>query len=272
MLGQVLVVTSGKGGVGKTTTTANLGAGLAALGHRVLLIDADIGLRNLDVVMGLENRIVYDLVQVIEGTVPARKAMIRDKAFDNLHLIPAAQTRDKTAINGEQMRDLCKMLKLEFDFILIDSPAGIEQGFRNALAPASKAVVITTPEVSAIRDADRVIGLVEAEGLPTPGLILNRVRHQMVRNGDMMATDDILSLLSVSLLGLVPEDERIIVSTNRGVPAIHDPKSPAGEAFRRIAARLNGQEVPLMDLEARDGMFSWFKKLVGIQGRVGVNV
>jgi septum site-determining protein MinD len=271
MLGQVLVVTSGKGGVGKTTSTANLGTALAAQGHKVLLMDADIGLRNLDVVLGLENRIVYDLVQVIEGTVPARKAMIRDKAFDNLQLIPAAQTRDKTAITADQMRDLCKMLQTDFDYILIDSPAGIEQGFKNAIAPASKAVVVTTPEVSAIRDADRVIGLIEAEGLPTPGLILNRVRSSMVRSGDMMATEDILSLLSVNLLGLVPEDEHIIVSTNRGVPAVHDPRSPAGEAFRRIAARLNGQDVPFLDLEPKDGMFTWIKRLVGIQGRVGAN-
>jgi septum site-determining protein MinD len=269
MLGQILVVTSGKGGVGKTTTTANIGAALAALGHQVLLIDADIGLRNLDVVLGVENRIVYDLVQVIEGVCIPRKAMIRDKTFDNLHLIPAAQTRDKNAITGQQMRELCQRLKLEFDYILIDCPAGIEQGFRNAVEPADKAIVVTTPEVSAVRDADRVIGLIEAQGLPSPGLVLNRVRNHMVRSGDMMATEDVLSLLSVNLLGLVPEDERIIVSTNRGVPVVHDQKSYAGEAFRRIAARLAGHEVPVMELEVRDGIFSRLKRLVGLDGRVG---
>lgn len=272
MLGQVWVITSGKGGVGKTTTTANLGAALAVMGHKVLLIDADIGLRNLDVVLGLENRIVYDLVQVIEGECTPRKAMIRDKTYENLQLIPAAQTRDKSAVTGQQMRDLCQRLKLEFDYILIDSPAGIEQGFRNAIAPADRAIVVTTPEVSAVRDADRVIGLIEAEGLPSPGLVLNRVRTHMVRSGDMMATEDVLSLLSVSLMGIVPEDERIIVSTNRGVPVVQDSKSYAGEAFRRIAARMTGQDVPPMELEVRDGIFSWLKKLVGLNGRMGASV
>lgn len=273
MQGEIIVVTSGKGGVGKTTATANLGAGLANEGYRVLLIDADIGLRNLDVVLGLENRIVYDIVQVIEGVCEPKKAMIRDKFNDNLFLIPAAQTRDKHAITGEQMRDLCDELKEEFDYILIDSPAGIEQGFRNAVVPANKAVVVTTPEVSAIRDADRVIGIIEAEGLPTPGLVLNRVRAHMVRSGDMMATEDILSLLSVKLLGLVPEDEQIIVSTNRGVPVVHDLKSDSGEAFRRISARLTGRDIPLLNLEDRDGLFTKLKRLVGFNGsRVGANV
>lgn len=274
MHAEIWVVTSGKGGVGKTTTTANIGTALATMGHQVLLMDADIGLRNLDVVLGLENRIVYDLVQVIEGHVKPRKAMIRDKACENLQLIPAAQTRDKTAVNADQMRTLCYKLRVSFDYILIDSPAGIEQGFRNAIGPADKAIVVTTPEVSAIRDADRVIGLIEAEGLPTPNLILNRVRSSMVRSGDMMATEDILSLLSVKLMGIVPEDEKIIVSTNRGVPVVHDAKALSGEAFRRIAMRLTGKDVPLMDTEVHDGVVAWFKKLVGINGngRVSANV
>lgn len=271
MPGKVLVVTSGKGGVGKTTTTANVATALALRGNRVLVIDTDIGLRNLDVVMGLENRIVYDLVQVIEGVCQPHQAMIRDRTIRDLYLIPAAQTRDKSAITAEQLQELCARLKLEFSYILIDSPAGIEQGFKNALAPADRAIVVTTPEVSAIRDADRVIGLIEAAGLPTPDLILNRFRQGMARRGDMMTTEDILSLLSVQLLGLVPEDEEIVVSTNRGVPVVHNPKSRSGLAFRRIAERLEGQEVPFGELEVRDGFLTRLRKLVGLRGDVGAS-
>lgn len=254
--GKVFVITSGKGGVGKTTTTANLGAALALRGSRVVVIDADIGLRNLDVVMGLENRIVYDLVQVIEGVCQLHQAMIRDKMTRSLYLIPAAQTRDKAAVTGEQMRQLCEQLRPDFEYVLIDSPAGIEQGFRNAVEAADRGIVVTTPEVSAVRDADRVIGLVEAAGVPTPDLILNRVRPELVRQRDMMSTEDILALLSVELLGLVPEDEGIITSTNRGVPIAHDPKAYAGQAYRRIAARMDGEEVPFSELNGRGGLFN----------------
>jgi len=271
MPAKVYVITSGKGGVGKTTTTAHLGAALALRGHRVLLIDTDIGIRNLDLVMGLENRVVYDLVNVIEGVCEPHQAMIRDRMIKELYLIPAAQTRDKNAVTGQQIKSLCERLKSDFDFILIDSPAGIEQGFQNALAPADKAIVVTTPEVSAIRDADRVIGLIEAAALPAPQLILNRFRPSMVRRGDMMSIEDILSLLSVELLGVVPEDEHIIVSTNRGVPAVHNPKSISGEAYRRMAVRLEGLQVPFVELEVRDGLFSRFKKLVGFKARAGAN-
>lgn len=252
--GMAYAITSGKGGVGKTTTTANLGVALALRGNRVVVLDADIGLRNLDVVMGLENRIVYDLVHVAEGACELHQAMIRDRAVKNLYLIPAAQTRDKNAITGDQLKQVCDGLKDDFEYVLIDSPAGIEQGFRNALAPADRAVVVTTPEVSAVRDADRVIGLVEATGLPTPGLVLNRVRAEMVRQRDMMSTEDILGLLSVELLGLVPEDEGVIVSTNRGIPAAHDPKSRSGGAFRGIAARMDGEEVPFLDMNGQNGL------------------
>ena len=267
MAGKVLVVTSGKGGVGKTTATANLGVALALRGRRVLLVDADIGLRNLDVVMGLENRIVYDLVQVVEGVCKPQQAMIRDRYVQDLYLIPAAQTRDKSSVTPEQMRDLCRALREEFDYILIDSPAGIEQGFRNALAPADEAIVVTTPEVSAVRDADRVIGLVESTGLPSPGLVINRYRVQMVKHGDMMDTPDILSLLSVPLLGVVPEDDDIVVSTNKGVPAVHNPRSRAGMAFRAIAARLEGEEVPDPPLNGHNGLLNRIRRLVGLAGR-----
>ncbi len=261
--GKVYVITSGKGGVGKTTATANLGAALALRGNQVVVIDADIGLRNLDVVMGLENRVVYDLVQAIEGACQLHQAMIRDKLTKSLHLIPAAQTRDKNAVTGEQIRDVCIQLKPDFDYIFIDSPAGIEQGFHNALTPADMAIVVTTPEVSAIRDADRVIGLVEAAGLPTPDLILNRVRPEMVRQRDMMSTEDILSLLSVQLLGLVPEDQNIIVSTNRGVPVVHNSKSPSGQAFCRIAARLDGEDIPVPNVNGRGGFFHRLRERLG---------
>ena len=269
--GKAIVVTSGKGGVGKTTTTANLGTALALRGNTVVVIDADIGLRNLDVVLGLENRIVYDLVQLIEGNCQLHQAMIRDKSAPNLSLIPAAQTRDKASITPEQLTDVVDRLKPDHDYILIDSPAGIEQGFKNSLAPADVALVVTTPEVSAVRDADRIIGLVEASGLPTPRLILNRVRAEMVKQKDMMSTEDILSLLSVQLVGVVPEDESIIVSTNRGVPAVHDPKSVAGQAYLRVAARLDGEEVPFMDLSEQTGLLQRFRRWLRPAGRVETN-
>jgi septum site-determining protein MinD len=240
---------------------------LALAGRRVLIIDADIGLRNLDVVMGLENRIVYDLVQAIEGVCRPEQAMIRDKNTDLLHLIPAAQTRNKDAITPDQMKDFCNEVKRAFSYVLIDSPAGIEQGFKNALAPADRAIVVTTPEVSAVRDADRVIGLIEGSGLPSPQLLLNRIRPDMVHRGEMMNVEDILSLLSVDLLGMIPDDEEIVISTNRGVPAVHNPRSLVGEAFRRAAARLCGEEVPFLKLEVRNGLFARIKRLFGVGGK-----
>ncbi len=267
MSGKTYVITSGKGGVGKTTTTANLGTGLALRGKKVIVIDTDIGLRNLDVVMGLENRIVYDLVDVIEGKCKLNQAMIRDKHVNDLYLIPAAQTRDKSAINPEQMRTLCAELKEEFEYVLIDCPAGIEQGFKNAIAAADQAVVVTTPEVSAIRDADRVIGLLEAAELPVPELVINRLRPGMIKEGDMMNKDDIMELLSVHMLGMVPDDSQIIVSTNRGLPVVHDKKSWAGEAYRRIAARIDGEDLPFLEFTNGHGMVSRFKKFIGINGK-----
>lgn len=267
-MGEVLVITSGKGGVGKTTATANLGTGIALTGEKVVLVDTDIGLRNLDVIMGLENRVVYDLVDVVQNRCRLRQALIRDKHLENLFLLPAAQTKDKTAVNPAQMEALCAQLKAEFNYVLIDSPAGIEQGFRNAIAGAEKAIVITTPEVAAVRDADRVIGLLEAANLKEPQLIINRIRPQMVKKGEMMDIDDIIDILAVELLGVIPEDEIIVISTNRGEPAILNKTSRAGEAYRNISLRLKGEKVPLMVLDGNQGFISRLKRLIGLgEGR-----
>ncbi len=262
--GKAIVVTSGKGGVGKTTTTANLGTALALLGKKVCLIDADIGLRNLDVVMGLENRIVYDLVDVVEEQCRLEQAMIKDKRNENLFLLPAAQTRDKDAVTEAQMQDMIRELKERMDYVLVDSPAGIEQGFRNAIAGADKAIIITTPEVSAVRDADRIIGMVEAEGVHDPELIINRIRGDMVERGDMMNIDDMLEILAIEILGVVPEDEGIVVSTNRGEPIVLSNNHLAGKAFNNIARRLEGEEIPLMKLENNDSFLVKIKKFVGL--------
>ncbi len=264
-MGEVIVVTSGKGGVGKTTTTANLGTGLANMGCKVVMVDTDIGLRNLDVVLGLENRIVYDIVDVVNGNCRIKQALIKDKRFDDkLFLLPAAQTKDKSAVSEQQMRDLCKELKNEFDYILIDCPAGIEQGFKNAIAGAERAVVVTTPEVSAVRDADRIIGLLEAAEIHNPKLIVNRIRPLMVKKGDMMNIDDMIEILAIDLLGVVPEDDMIVVSTNRGEPAVLDKNSKAGEAYRNIARRITGEDVPLMNLDVEEGLFNKLKKIIGL--------
>jgi septum site-determining protein MinD len=267
MKGRTIVITSGKGGVGKTTATANIGSALAMRGNRVVVIDTDIGLRNLDVIMGLENRIVYDLVNVVEGKCKLRQAMIQDKHRLELYLIPAAQTRDKDSIKPAQLKSVCAELEEEFDYILIDCPAGIEQGFKNAVSAAGEAVIVTTPEVSAIRDADRVIGLLEASGLHRPKLIINRISADMVKRGDMMGQKDVEALLSVEVIGLVPADERTVSAANRGVPAVHDGRSSAGAAFLRIAARIDGEEVPLKEIEARPGVFNKLRDIVGIKGR-----
>ena len=259
-MSEVIVITSGKGGVGKTTTTANLGTGLAAQGKKVVLVDADIGLRNLDVIMGLENRIVYDLVDVVEGNCRLKQALIRDKNMPNLSLLPTAQTKDKNAVNPEQMRKLCDQLREEFDYVLIDCPAGIEQGFKNAIAGADRAFVVTTPEVSAVRDADRIIGLLEASELPPPLLILNRIKPGMVKRGDMMTLEDVADILAIDVLGVVPDDESIIVSSNRGEPCVLDEKSLAGQAFRDITRRVLGETVPLIDLFGDANFLSKLKK------------
>ncbi len=253
---RVIVVTSGKGGVGKTTTTANLGAGLAQLDptQKICLVDADIGLRNLDIVLGLENRIVYDLVNVVEKECAYRKALIRDKRFENLFLLPAAQTREKDAVKPEQMRELLDELKQEFSYVIVDCPAGIEQGFKNAIAGADEALVVTTPEVSAVRDADRIIGKLESSDLYKHNLIINRIRPDMVKRGDMMDMDDILDILAIPLIGVIPDDECIIISTNRGEPVVLDKRSKSGQAYRNIVRRLEGAEVPFLDLREKGFM------------------
>ena len=248
---RVIVITSGKGGVGKTTTTANIGAALADKGHKVLLIDTDIGLRNLDVVMGLENRIVYDLIDVIEGRCRVSQALIKDKRCPNLVLLPAAQIRDKNDVNTEQMKELIYSLKESFDYILIDCPAGIEQGFKNAIAAADEAVVVTTPEVSATRDADRIIGLLEAAGIKSPRIVVNRLRIDMVKDKNMLSVEDILDILAVKLLGVVPDDETVVISTNKGEPLVYKGDSLAAKAFKNIASRIEGVEVPLLDLDIK---------------------
>ena len=256
-MSEVIVVTSGKGGVGKTTTSANIGCGLALEGKKVVLVDSDIGLRNLDVVMGLENRIVYDLVDVIEGTCRLKQALIKDKRYPGLFLLPAAQTRDKNAVSPEQMKKLCQNIKdMGFEYIIIDCPAGIEQGFKNAVAGADRAVVVTTPEVSAVRDADRIIGLLEANGISNPGLIVNRLRVDMVKRGDMMSVDDVKEILSVDVLGVVPDDEDVVITTNKGEPAVTEENSRAGRAYRNITLRLMGEEVPFMDLSENEKKYS----------------
>lgn len=262
---KVVTITSGKGGVGKTTTTANLGVSLARLGKKTVVVDADIGLRNLDVVMGLENRIVYDLVDVVEGRSKLRQSMIKHKQFPDLYLIPAAQTRDKTSVSPADMIDICNKLKPEFDFILIDSPAGIERGFRNAVAPADEVLIVTNPEVSAVRDADRIIGMLEAENKEPGKLIINRIKPEMVKKGEMLSAADVTDILAIQIIGIVPEDEHVIPASNSGVPVTLNENSRAGTAFRNIARRLCGEDVPFMELENNTSFFGRIARLFGNQ-------
>ena len=252
-MSEIIVVTSGKGGVGKTTVTANLGLGLARMNKKVVVVDTDIGLRNLDVVLGLENRIVYNLIDVIEGSCRMKQALIRDKQCDTLYLLPSAQTKDKTAISPEQMVKLTQDLAEEFDYILLDCPAGIEQGFKNAIAGANSAIVVTTPEVSAIRDADRIIGLLQANEMPKIQLIINRLRMDMVKRGEMMSVEDVTEILAVDLLGAIPDDAEVVVATNQGEP-LCGKNSPSGQAFENICRRISGEAVPLMDFQAKTGV------------------
>ena len=264
MEANVIVVTSGKGGVGKTTTSANVGTGLTKLGKKVCLIDTDIGLRNLDVVMGLENRIVYNLVDVVEGNCRVKQALIRDKRHQGLYLLPSAQTKDKSSVSPGQMIKVIDHLKDQFDYVILDCPAGIEQGFQNAIAGAGRAIVVTTPEVSAIRDADRIIGLLEANGFTQMDLIINRMRPDMVKRGDMMSSADVVDILGIPLLGVVPDDENVVISTNQGEPLVGG-NSPAGIAYSNIVERLLGNEVPFVNFEKG---FSFFAKITGIFHKV----
>jgi septum site-determining protein MinD len=265
-MGEAIVITSGKGGVGKTTTTANIGTALALQGKKVCLIDTDIGLRNLDVVMGLENRIIYDLVDVAEGRCRLSQTLITDKRFDCLKLVPAAQAKDKEAVQPEQMKTIVDELKRDFDYVLIDCPAGIEQGFKNAIAGADKAIVVTTPEKSAVRDADRIIGLLEKEpDIEAPKLIVNRVRNHMIKSGGMLEIDEILDVLAVDLLGIVVDDEEVIAASNKGEPIALNPSSKASMAYRNIGRRILGESVPLMSMDDNKGFFTKMKKILGMR-------
>lgn len=261
---RIIVVTSGKGGVGKTTTTANLAVALARAGKKVLAVDADIGLRNLDVALGLENRIVYSLVDVIEGQCRLQQALVRDKRVETLYLLPAAQTRTKEAVSSEQMQGLCGSLRGEFDFVFIDSPAGIESGFRNAAVGADSALVVTTPEISAVRDADRIIGLLESMEKSDISLIINRIRPEMVRQGDMLDISDVVEILAVALIGIVPDDDAVVISTNKGEPLTLHSSSQAAKAFFNIARRLMGEKVPFEELEFanKGGFLGKIRKLL----------
>ena len=263
MSAKVITITSGKGGVGKTTATANIGAALATMGQRVACIDADIGLRNLDVVLGLENRIVYDLVDAVEGRCRLSQAMIKDKHIPDLYLIPSAQTRDKTAVSPSDMIRICDELRPDLDWVIVDSPAGIERGFKNAIAPADEVIVITNPEVSAVRDADRIIGIVEAEEKGTPKLLITRLSPEMVKQNNMLSADDVVDLLAIHLLGIVPEDKAVLISTNQGTPIALDNKSLAGQAYQNIARRLMGEEIPLLDLDKGSGFFNRISSVFG---------
>lgn len=262
-MSSAIVVTSGKGGVGKTTSTANISTALALLGKKVCVVDGDIGLRNLDVVMGLENRIIYDIIDVANGDCRLEQALIRDKRFDHLSLLPAAQTKDKRALTADAMKRLVETLKEEYDFILIDCPAGIEDGFKVAVAPADAAILVTTPEHTAVRDADRVMGLLEREQVGYPRLIVNRIRPDMVKRGEMLDIDEIVQILGCDLLGIVPDDEAVIRNSNRGEPSAMNPDTPSGLAYRNIARRILGDSVPLMSLEQKTGMWGRMKKLIG---------
>ena len=262
-MSEIIVITSGKGGVGKTTTTANIGVGLAMRGHKVALIDVDTGLRNLDLLLGLENRIMYDLVDVTSGRQPYKKALVQHKKYKTLYLLPTSQIKDKSAVNGDQLIKLCKEMSEEFDYILLDCPAGIEDGFKTAIAAAQCAIVVTKPEISAVRDADKIIGELGRADKNNIKLVVNCIRHQMIEKGDMLDMNDIDEILSVQCIGQVPEDEMVIMATNRGEPVITMPDSQAGKAYKNIVARLCGENVPFLKAP-KEGFFAKLKRFLGL--------
>ncbi|HZW67863.1 MAG TPA: septum site-determining protein MinD [Pseudogracilibacillus sp.] len=265
-MGEAIVITSGKGGVGKSTTTANIGTALALMGKKVCLVDTDIGLRNLDVIMGLENRIIYNIIDVIEGTCKLNQALVVDKRFETLSLLPASQTQDKSAITRDGMIEIVTSLKKEYDYVLIDCPAGIEQGFQNAIAGADQAIVVTTPEKTSVRDADRIIGLLEQEDeIEAPRLLINRIRNHMMETGDMLDVDQILQILSIDLLGIVIDSDDVIKASNEGTPVVVEPDNQASIAYRNIARRILGEVVPLQSLEEQVGMFTKVKRFFGFR-------
>lgn len=258
---QVIVVTSGKGGVGKTTTVANVSCALARMGYKVAVMDLDIGLKKLDLILGLENRVIYDIVQVIEGECTLKQALVKDKRFGHLYMLPAAQTRNKDDIKPEQVKALCDEMRKDFDFIFIDCPAGIEQGFRNAIAAADRAIVVTNPEVSAVRDADRIIGMLESAQFKDIKLIINRLRMDMVKAGNMLSIEDLLEHLCIELLGVVPEDKNVVISTNKGEPIILNERSAAATAFNNIARRIAGEKVEIPDFTENSSFWDRIKTL-----------
>lgn len=258
---QVIVITSGKGGVGKTTTVANVATALARMPYRVVVMDLDIGLKKLDLVLGLENRVIYDIIQVVEGECSLKQALVKDKRFPDLYMLPAAQTRNKDDLRPDQVISICNQLKPDFDFILIDCPAGIEQGFRNAIAAANKAIVVTNPEVSAVRDADRIIGMLESANFKNIQLVVNRLRPDMVKSGNMLSIEDLLEHLCIDLLGVVPEDKNVVISTNKGEPIILNERSIAATAFNNIARRLAGEEVAFLNFMESDSFWDKVKSL-----------
>ncbi|WP_234121467.1 septum site-determining protein MinD [Clostridium hydrogenum] len=265
-MGEAIVITSGKGGVGKTTTTANIGTALAAMGKKVVLVDGDTGLRNLDVLMGLENRIVFTLLDVIEENCRLKQALIKDKRYEKMFLLPTAQTRDKDDVKPEQMLNLINELKAESDYVLIDCPAGIEQGFENAVVGADRAIIVVNPEVTSIRDADRVIGKLDARGLDNHQVIVNRIDYDMVKKGDMLGIEDVIDNLAIKLIGVVPNDKEITISTNKGEPIVLTQNAKAGKAFRDIAKRITGEEVPFQSYEEHNsGFVAAIKKLFNVK-------
>ncbi len=268
-MGKVIVVTSGKGGVGKTTATANIGSALAAQGHSVLLLDADIGLRNLDLLLGLENRIVFDIVDVLEGRCRLKQAVVKDKRNEKLCLLPASQTREKNAVNEEQMKELLLELKAAYDYVMIDCPAGIEQGFKNAIAGADEAIVVCTPEVASIRDADKVIGLLGVSDVLKTSLVVNRMKEDMVKRGDMLGVEDIEDILGVKTIGIIPEDELVVRAANLGEPVVNIFKSGSGIAYCEIARRIAGEALPVNYKLHKSGIGAFFMRLLGIEAKAG---
>ncbi|MFC5712661.1 septum site-determining protein MinD [Thalassorhabdus alkalitolerans] len=265
-MGEAIVITSGKGGVGKTTTSANIGTALALQGKHVCLVDTDIGLRNLDVIMGLENRIIYDLVDVAEGRCKVPQALIKDKRFDCLHLLPAAQTSDKSAVDADQMKKIVEELKPDYDYVLIDCPAGIEQGYKNAVAGADRAIVVTTPDVAAVRDADRIIGLLEQEkSIEPPKLVVNRVKTHMMKEEDLLDVDDVVSILAIDLLGMVVDDEEVLRAAQKGEPIATNPNTKAAMCYRNIARRILGESVPLLSIDEKKGFMAKVKSFFGMR-------
>ncbi|OBV29862.1 septum site-determining protein MinD [Helicobacter sp. CLO-3] len=267
-MAEVITITSGKGGVGKSTATANIAVGLALSGQKVVAIDFDIGLRNLDMILGLENRIVYDVVDVMEGKCKLSQALIQDKKTPSLYFLPASQSKDKTILDKAKVKALIEELKADFDYILLDSPAGIEGGFEHAIFWADRALIVVTPEVSSVRDSDRVIGIIDAKSDKAAHgqkvqkhLIINRIKPELVESGQMLSSQDVLKILAIPLIGLVPEDEKVVSATNCGEPVIYDDKSISGECYKRIVRRIAGEEVEFVEFKTQGSILKTFKRL-----------